>query len=213
MRTIRPTAALTGVALLAGLLTGCSGSDDSTDSTTTAAADTAEVEAADETLDTADDEVVDDSSEIPTADFITKAFAALSEAIGGGDVQVLDITVGAQHVIVSATDPAAPDELNEWTYRSTGVEDSVPINYGGDTEALAQNIFSLSEVDPTIMADLVANAPATGGIADGTADTIVIKRLLLPFGDDRVIAQVSVEGERSDATIRALMSGEILEVS
>ncbi len=203
--------ALTGAALVLALtgtlIAGCATGSDGESSATTAPSSAASTPSSESTP-TAESPA--DSSDTVTADSIETALTALVKKIGGDPARVVTVhVIDASTVRVEAIDPAAPTELNEWTYRDGKVSDPVPINYGENTEALEQNLFDITEVDPQTMADLVANAPATAGIEDGEAGGVIIERLLLATGDDRVIAQVSVRGARSDRTLRATMDGNV----
>ena len=113
-------------------------------------------------------------------------------------------------ITVQAIDPAAPTELNQWTYTAGHVGDLRPVDYDDDTEALRQNLFAATDVPAAAIMTAVDNAIAASGIADGDVQSVVVERNL-PFADDLQIL-INVQGERSNKQVRADASGQVTEV-
>lgn len=195
---------LAATAVSISVLTGCSKIDDIkaiTDAATTA------VEQLSDTTGGLTDIAAGD---LVTVEGIDKALAAIAEQVGAGPMDVVEIVITQQVVTVQAIDPAAPTELNQWTYTAGAVLDLRPVDYDDDTEALQQNLFPVTDVPATAIMTAVHNAIGASAIADGDVQSIVIKRNL-PFGDDLQIL-VNVQGERSNKQVRTDATGQVTEV-
>lgn len=195
---------LAATAVSISLLTGCSRIDDIkalTDAATTA------VEQLSDTAGGLNDLA---AGELLTVDGIDTAFGAISERAGADPMNVVEIVITGQMVTVQAVDPAAPTELNQWTYTASHVGDLRPVDYNDDTEALQQNLFPVTDVPATAIMTAVGNAIGASGIADGAVQSVVVKRNL-PFSDDLQIL-VSVQGERSNKQVRADATGQVTDV-
>lgn len=145
-----------------------------------------------------------------TAEGIDGAVTAISEKVGADPMQVVEVTIVPTALTIQAVDPAAPTELNQWSYTAGRVGDMRPVDYDDDTEALAQNLFAISDVSTAAIMTAVDNAVAASGIADGEVQSVVIKRNL-PF-DDNVLILLNVQGERSNKQVRADISGQVTDV-
>lgn len=195
---------LATTAVSISVLTGCSRLDDIkalTDAATTA------VEQLGDTAEGLNDLA---AGELVTVDGIDAAFAAISERVGTDPMNVVEIVITGQVVTVQAVDPAAPTELNQWTYTAGHVGDLRPVDYNDDTEALQQNLFPVTDVPATAIMTAVDNAIGASGIADGAVQSVVVKRNL-PFADDLQIL-VNVQGERSNKQVRADATGQVTDV-
>ncbi len=195
---------LAATAVSISVLTGCSRLDDIkalTDAATTA------VEQIGDTAEGLNDLA---AGELVTVDGIDAAFAAISERVGTDPMNVVEIVITGQVVTVQAVDPAAPTELNQWTYTAGHVGDLRPVDYNDDTEALQQNLFPVTDVPATAIMTAVDNAIGASGIADGAVQSVVVKRNL-PFADDLQIL-VNVQGERSNKQVRADATGQVTDV-
>ncbi len=195
---------LAATAVSISVLTGCSRLDDIkalTDAATTA------VEQLGDTAEGLNDLA---AGELVTVDGIDAAFAAISERVGTDPMNVVEIVITGQVVTVQAVDPAAPTELNQWTYTAGHVGDLRPVDYNDDTEALQQNLFPVTDVPATAIMTAVDNAIGASGIADGAVQSVVVKRNL-PFADDLQIL-VNVQGERSNKQVRADATGQVTDV-
>ena len=188
---------LAATAVSISVLTGCSKIDDI--KALTDAAGTA----VEQLGDTADGDLV-------TVEGIDKALGAISGRVGAGSMNVVEVVITRQVVTVQAVDPAAPTELNQWTYTAGRVGDLRPVDYNDDTEALQQNLFPVTDVPATAIMTAIDNAIEAGGIADGAVQSVVVKRNL-PFTDDLQIL-VNVQGERSNKQVRADATGRVTEV-
>lgn len=195
---------LAATAVSISVLAGCSKLEDIkavTDAATTA------VEQIGDTADGLTEIAADD---LVTVEGIDKAIDAISERVGTGPMNVVEIVITQQVVTVQAIDPAAPTELNQWTYTAGHVGDLRPVDYDEDTEALQQNLFPVTDVPSTAIMTAVDNAIGASGIADADVQSVVVKRNL-PFGDDLQIL-VNVQGERSNKQVRADVTGRVTEV-
>lgn len=195
---------LAATAVSISMLTGCSKIDDIkaiTDAATTAVEQLGE---------TADGLTEAAAGELVTVDGIDRALSAISERVGPGPMQVVEIAITQQVFTVQAIDPAAPTELNQWTYTAGEVLDLRPVDYDDDTEALQQNLFPVTDVPATAIMTAIDNAMGASGIADGDVQSVVIKRNL-PFGDDLQIL-INVQGERSNKQVRTDATGQVTEV-
>lgn len=150
------------------------------------------------------------AGDLVTVEGIDTALGAISERVGAGPMNVVEIVITQQLVTVQAVDPAAPTELNQWTYTAGHVGDLRPVDYDDDTEALRQNLFAATDVPAAAIMTAVDNAIAAGGIADGDVQSVVVERNL-PFADDLQIL-INVQGERSNKQVRADASGQVTEV-
>ncbi|MGW0160575.1 hypothetical protein ACWDUN_14790 [Mycobacterium sp. NPDC003323] len=145
-----------------------------------------------------------------TTESIDAAITAISEKVGADPMQVVELVFTDMSVTAQAIDPAAPTELNQWTYTAGTVGPMRPVDYGDDAEALRQNLFSVTEVPTTAIVAAIDKAAAASGIADAAVQSVVIKRNL-PFGDELQIL-LNVQGERSSKQVRADVTGQITEV-
>ncbi|MFN3001960.1 hypothetical protein [Mycolicibacterium wolinskyi] len=150
------------------------------------------------------------SGNLFTAEGIDAAYAAISEKVGANPMQVVEINIAPGVLTVEAIDPNAPTELNQWSYTSGAVGPSRPIDYDDDTEALQQNLFAITDVPTTAIANAINGAVAASQIADGKVQTLSIKRNI-PF-DANVLMFINVEGERSSKQVRADSAGQITDV-
>jgi len=195
---------LAATALSISVLTGCSKIDDIraiTDAATTAV---------EQLSDNADGLTEIAAGDLVTVEGIDTALGAISERVGAGPMNVVEIVITQQLITVQAIDPAAPTELNQWTYTAGHVGDLRPVDYDDDTEALQQNLFAVTDVPATAIMTAIGNAIGASGIADGDVQSVVVKRNL-PFGDELQIL-INVQGERSDKQVRADATGRVTEV-
>ena len=195
---------LAATAVSISLLTGCSKIDDIkaiTDAATTAV---------EQLSDTADGLTEIAAGDLVTVEGIDKALGAISGRVGAGPMNVVEIVLTQQVITVQAVDPAAPTELNQWTYTAGQVLDFRPVDYDDDTEALQQNLFPVTDVPATAIRAAIDNAIGASGIADGDVQSVVVKRNL-PFGDDLQIL-INVQGERSNKQVRTDATGQVTEV-
>lgn len=151
-----------------------------------------------------------EAADLLTVDGIDTALGAISPRVGADPMQVVELVITGPVLTVQAVDPAVPTELNQWTYTAGHVVDRRPVDYGGDTEALQQNLFAVTAVPATTIMAAVDNAVAASGIADGAVQSVVVRRNL-PFADDLRIL-IDVQGERSHARVRADAAGRVTEV-
>ncbi|KRD06765.1 hypothetical protein ASE48_12470 [Mycobacterium sp. Root265] len=195
---------LAATALSISVLTGCSKIDDIraiTDAATTGV---------EQLSDNADGLTEIAAGDLVTVEGIDTALGAISERVGAGPMNVVEIVITQQLITVQAIDPAAPTELNQWTYTAGHVGDLRPVDYDDDTEALQQNLFAVTDVPATAIMTAIGNAIGASGIADGDVQSVVVKRNL-PFGDELQIL-INVQGERSDKQVRADATGRVTEV-
>ncbi|MFC7624295.1 hypothetical protein [Microlunatus sp. GCM10028923] len=150
------------------------------------------------------------SVESVTAEYLDQAFRAVSEKVGAGPVQVTDISIQESGVQINAVNPQAPSELNLWTYQDGRVMDPRPVDYGGDTEALEQNLFSMGDVEIATVVALIKEAPAASKIDSARTVNVEISRGL-PITEDIEI-NVAVASERDQKQVRANLSGKIIKV-
>ena len=195
---------LAATAFSISVLTGCSKIDDIraiTDAATTAV---------EQLSDNADGLTQIAAGDLVTVEGIDTALGAISERVGAGPMNVVEIVITQQLITVQAIDPAAPTELNQWTYTAGHVGDLRPVDYDDDTEALQQNLFAVTDVPATAIMTAIGNAIGASGIADGDVQSVVVKRNL-PFGDELQIL-INVQGERSGKQVRADATGRVTEV-
>lgn len=195
---------LAATAVSISLLTGCSKIDDIkaiTDAATTAV---------EQLSDTAGGLTEIAAADLVTVEGIDRALGAISQRVGADPMQMVELVVTQQVVTVQAINPAAPTELNQWTYTAGHVGDLRPVDYDDDTEALRQNLFVVTEVPATAIMTAVDNAIGASGIADGDVQSVVVKRNL-PFSDELQIL-INVQGERSNKQVRADVTGQVTDV-
>ena len=144
------------------------------------------------------------------AEPIDKAMAAISAKVGADPMQVVELVFTELSVTVQAVDPAAPTELNQWTYSAGAVGPLRPVDYGDDAEALRQNLFSVAEVSTGAIVTAIDNAIDASGIVDGTVQSVVVKRNL-PF-TEQVQILLNVQGERSNKQVRTDLAGTVTDV-
>lgn len=226
-RTTVPAALL--AVLLASSLAACSGqseTDEALDRATSAASEAADAasQAADD-VDEAVDEAVDEvSDQIPVASpaaatgesFLTEAgyatvVAEIAAAVGTPDAQLVDLTVFPDHFVFSAVDPAAPTELNEWTYVNGAVLGSAPVDYGGDVEALEANLFPAASLTPQAIGLFASEAVTLSGVEGGELQHVRVARNL-PFSEDVQLTGY-VTSERNSKTVTGNVEGQVLKVS
>ncbi|TFV56621.1 hypothetical protein E4P42_18785 [Mycobacterium sp. PS03-16] len=150
------------------------------------------------------------SGNLFTAEGIDAAYAALSNDVGASPVRVVEVTIVPGVLTVQAIDPAAPTELNQWSYTAGAVGPSRPVDYDDDVEALRQNLFAVTDVPTTAVAAAVDGAVAASGVEAGEVQSVIVKRNL-PF-DENLIMFVNVVGERSTKQVRADVTGRITDV-
>lgn len=195
---------LAATAVSISMLSGCSKIDDIkaiTDAATTAV---------EQLSDTAGGLTEIAAGDLVTVEGIDRALGAISQRVGANPMQVVELVITEQVVTVQAVNPAAPTELNQWTYTARQVGDLRPVDYDDDTEALQQNLFPVTEVPATAIMTAVDNAIGASGIADGEVQTVIVKRNL-PFSDDLQIL-INVQGERSNKQVRADATGQVTGV-
>ncbi len=195
---------LAATAVSISMLSGCSKIDDIkaiTDAATTAV---------EQLSDTAGGLTEIAAGDLVTVEGIDRALGAISQRVGANPMQVVELVITEQVVTVQAVNPAAPTELNQWTYTAGQVGDLRPVDYDDDTEALRQNLFAVTEVPATAIMTAVDNAIGASGIADGEVQTVIVKRNL-PFSDDLQIL-INVQGERSNKQVRADATGQVTGV-
>ncbi|ANE79982.1 hypothetical protein A7U43_12250 [Mycobacterium adipatum] len=195
---------LAATAVSISMLSGCSKIDDIkaiTDAATTAV---------EQLSDTAGGLTEIAAGDLVTVEGIDRALGAISQRVGANPMQVVELVITEQVVTVQAVNPAAPTELNQWTYTAGQVGDLRPVDYDDDTEALQQNLFPVTEVPATAIMTAVDNAIGASGIADGEVQTVIVKRNL-PFSDDLQIL-INVQGERSNKQVRADATGQVTGV-
>lgn len=144
------------------------------------------------------------------AESIDKAVAAISAKVGADPMQVVELVFTELSVTVQAVDPAAPTELNQWTYTAGAVGPLRPVDYGDDAEALRQNLFSVAEVPTGAIVTAIDNAVDASGIVDGTVQSVVVKRNL-PFTEQLHIL-LNVQGERSSKQVRTDLAGTVTDI-
>ncbi|WP_304107871.1 hypothetical protein [Mycolicibacterium bacteremicum] len=160
--------------------------------------------------DTADGLVEVATGGMLAAEPIDKAMAAITAKVGADPMQVVELVFTDLSVTVQAVDPAAPTELNQWTYTAGTVGPLRPVDYGDDAEALRQNVFSADAVSTAAIVTAMDNAVAASGIADGAVQSVVVKRNL-PFTDEVQIL-LNIQGERSTKQVRADVTGTVTDV-
>lgn len=195
--TLASLAAIAAVTLLGG----CSTDPDSEETSASTGTPTAEEETA--TEETAF------SLEEADAEDIDRALTALVEEVGEEPAQITELNISNSAVGIYAVDPSAPDELNAWEYRNGSVGPSSPVDYGGDTEALSQNLFSTADVSASAIESALAEAPEAGEIEDGGIDGLTMVWMGPDLG---VVMQISVSGERESGLVRFEPDGTFIEV-
>lgn len=146
-----------------------------------------------------------------TAEDVDAAITALEDRVGASPAQLTHITLASGYITFDAVDPAAPDELNSWSYTDGELsEEPVPVDYGGDVEALQQNVFSTDDIDPAGVVAAVDAAPGAAEIEDGQSTGIDISRNTPTSLDLQML--VSVASERDSATVRTDLTGAVVEV-
>ncbi|WP_158685324.1 hypothetical protein [Microbacterium halophytorum] len=201
---MRAYAAPIALAAAALLLTGCGAGTES--------------DATDESEQTQTEQAEQETQEAPAFDVTTAtaedfdtALSALVEEVGADPADITDFQVTLSSVIIYAVDPEATDELNAWEYRDGEVASQpTPVDYGGDAEALEQNLFSTDDISTEAVASALAESVELSGIEDGEVDGIVMKRML-PTSTD-LFMQTGVRSDRESANVRFEADGTFTEV-
>lgn len=143
---------------------------------------------------------------------IASALDSIAEKIGA-DALITDMSVLENSTTVSAIDSAAKDELNSWRVLNGKMEESVPVDYGDDVEALQENAFPLKDVDPSVIAKLIDEAPGMSGFDDLTVTAVSLSYPLVAFGEEDWKPQykVSLDGERHDETLTFELDGSLVK--
>lgn len=145
-----------------------------------------------------------------TADGIDAAYSALSAEVGASPMQVVEVTILPEVLTVQAINPAAPTELNQWSFTAGVVAPPRPVDYDDDVEALQQNLFGVDEISSSAIATAIDGAVVASGVQGGELQSVVIKRNL-PF-DSNLTVLINVDGERSTKQVRADATGQITDV-
>lgn len=202
MNIMRFGIALTGAVLTAFTLVGCSQVAD-------LRAEASQI--AEQVVTTGTEQIVSSvSGDLFTAEGIDNAYAEIAEKAGGAPMQVVEVTIVPGVLTLQAIDPAAPTELNQWSYTAGAVGAPRPVDYDDDTEALRQNLFAADEVPTAAIVSAIDNAVAQSGIEGAEVSSLIIKRNL-PF-DENVMMFLNIEGERSSKQVRADVTGQVVEV-
>ncbi|MFC0675929.1 hypothetical protein [Brachybacterium hainanense] len=198
----RAAARTVAALMLIGGLSACSalGGDSSTDAPTSIAEAKADAEAESSAW-------LDDL----TAEDVDAVLTAFQERVGGESAQITQLDASNGVITLYATDPAAPEELNAWSWHDGEVgEESTPVDYGGDTEALEQNVFGIDEVSGAGIVAAIDAAPGAAEVDGGAATGLTISRDT-PFSLDLKI-DVSVTADRGSATVRTDLDGAVVKV-
>lgn len=146
-----------------------------------------------------------------TAAGLAEVTAAAYAEVGADDPQLTELAVYPDHLAFSAVDPAAPAELNSFTWINGGNGPVAPVDYGGDVEALEANLFASSEVDPAVVEAFVGTALEASEVEDGEVTHVIVKRGL-PFTEDvQVLAYVS--SNRDHAMVTGDLTGNVTDVA
>lgn len=198
MRTFATPIAMAAAAAI--LLSGC-GADTSIQDTQ---------KAAEEKVKEATENKGFDVTTAEAADY-EAALAAFTDTLGEDPAQLTQFQVTQSSVIVYAVDKDAPDELNAWEFDGKSVcSQSTPVDYGGDQEALKQNIFGSDEISPEALVTALKAAPEASEIKDPELTGLTMKRLL-PASTD-IIIQVGVRSDREMKDVRFDDQGKLIEV-
>lgn len=146
-----------------------------------------------------------------TAEDLDAALAALTEKVGASPADITSFQVTTGSVVIYAIDPEATDELNAWEYRDGEVaSEPSPVDYGGDAEALAQNVFSTDDISTEAVAAALGESVERSGIEGGEVDGIVMERML-PISTD-LFMQTGVASDRESVNVRFEADGTFSEV-
>lgn len=160
-------------------------------------------------------EVVATSEEPTTIDTFAEngmeqAVEAIAAKVGGDSLALTQIVFYDGYVIANAPDPAAPEEVNRWTFMRGSMQESNPIGVP-DPEKLADSVFDVHDVDLAVVAEVATKAEADADIEAGTLTHIIVERRL-PFSTDvEIFAYVT--SIRENAVVKYSLTGKLLDVA
>jgi hypothetical protein len=137
------------------------------------------------------------------AESLLAAVDAYEQALGGGTVQVLQLTThfpvdDTAYASLQSQDPAAPANVDERAWRNGKVGEPNPVKLSGDG-TLEENLFPLESVNWAAVAAALDGAPALveqqlgATIENGDGVTHIIAEKDLPFSANTVV-RVYVDG-------------------
>lgn len=141
---------------------------------------------------------------------LATAWDKLGDDIGAKNPKVVSLSVTDTTVTMSATDPDAPTELNDWTISGSKVLPSVPVDYDDNVEGLKASIFDADEIDPKVVAAFADEALKRADIEKGEVQSVLVRRALP--SSTRIEMTASVQGERDGKTVVGDSKGKVLSV-
>ena len=148
-------------------------------------------------------------------DIVTDAVAELADEVGTGDFEITHLTVSPLVPVVSARvrNPAAPDEVDDYTFRGDELVEVEPVRLSSDTDLDAEVLpitdFALDRLDEAVDTAL-DEFGATDGYATSVQLSVTPSSAVAADPVGQVV--VHVESPRAAATVRFTADGELVGV-
>lgn len=153
-------------------------------------------------------EVVPTSETLFEGDRVGPVVDEIAVARGGDQLRVLKMVIYPEYVIGDVQDPAIPENVDQYLWRG-GLEGPDPVRLLG-VDDLEAALYSADEMDWSVIAPVVAGAPAAVQIPDGEVTHVIVERPL-PFSAD-VRMRVFVVGERDSGFVDADATGAVIAI-
>ncbi|OBJ29675.1 hypothetical protein A5631_02480 [Mycolicibacter heraklionensis] len=130
------------------------------------------------------------------------------------DYGVIRVSVNPSMVAMQVVDPNNPSNVDEYDYRrgKAAVDAPIPVDLtGSEPGALEQNTIPRADLNPTVIARSIQEAPGQSGIEQATASGATISYPLVAVEGTPPRIQVEVTGPRGHANPRYSLQGEKLE--
>ena len=95
----------------------------------------------------------------------------------GAEAMVLNIQVGPDETAIEVQDPAAPSHVDSYRYDAFGKHvETEPVAVGRNMRELRARLFRLREVNASVLASLLAAAPAEVDTESGAVASVTVER-------------------------------------
>lgn len=144
-------------------------------------------------------------------DALESASTEVAEKIGEANPEVVRVVVSDDLLTVTATDPKAREELNEWSVMGGKVLPPTPVDYDRNVKGLRQSVFRYDSVDAQTVNRFAKAALKRSKIKAAHVESVVIDRAT----DEQRTVQLTafVKGERDDSTVTGDLHGAVTAVN
>jgi hypothetical protein len=129
------------------------------------------------------------------------------QAVLGKPIMAKELVIYQYYATLEAQNPKNPEHVDSYKLWASKVERPEPVRLGGDKKALGQLLFSLDQVDFTILPKLTQRALAELKIEEGKVTHVFLERDSINAKRDP-IWRVYVNGSRDGGFIEFSVSGE-----